>query len=47
MDVFHILPELGGHRFFGGPAFEGVDYDFQSPRAVRQWLSHLAEEGRA
>jgi trehalose 6-phosphate phosphatase len=47
MDVFHILPELGGHGFSVGRAFKGVDYKFQSPRAVRQWLIHLAEEGIA
>jgi trehalose 6-phosphate phosphatase len=47
MDVFHILPELGGHGFSVGRTFKGVDYKFQSPRAVRQWLSHLAERGVA
>jgi trehalose 6-phosphate phosphatase len=47
MDVFHILPELGGHGFSVGRAFKGVDYKFQSPRAVRQWLIHLAQEGIA
>ena len=47
MDVFHILPELGGHGFSVGRAFKGVDYKFQSPRAVRHWLSHLAERGVA
>jgi len=47
MDVFHILPELGGHGFSVGRTFEGVDYEFGSPRAVRQWLSLLAERGLA
>jgi len=47
MDVFHILPELGGHGFSVGRSFEGVDYEFSSPRAVRQWLSRLAEKGVA
>jgi trehalose 6-phosphate phosphatase len=47
MDVFHILPELGGHGFSVGRAFKGVDYKFQSPRAVRQWLIQLAERGVA
>ena len=47
MDVFHILPELGGHGFSVGRAFDGVDYEFGSPRAVRQWLTHLAERGIA
>jgi len=47
MDVFHILPELGGHGFSVGRHFEGVDYHFSSPRAVRHWLTHLAERGIA
>jgi trehalose 6-phosphate phosphatase len=47
MDVFHILPELGGHGFSVGRAFDGVDYEFASPHAVRQWLIHLAEQGVA
>ena len=47
MDVFHILPELGGHGFSVGRVFDGVDYEFSSPRAVRQWLTQLAERGIA
>jgi trehalose 6-phosphate phosphatase len=47
MDVFHILPELGGHGFSVGRAIEGADYEFASPRAVRQWLGRLAEQGVA
>lgn len=47
IDVFAILPELRGHGFSVGRAFEGVDYAFDSPRAVRQWLSKLAERGFA
>jgi trehalose 6-phosphate phosphatase len=47
MDVFLILPELGGTSFSVGRRFEGVDYHFASPHAVRQWLSHLAAEGIA
>jgi hypothetical protein len=47
MDVFRILPELGGQGFSVGRAFKGVEYKFQSPRAVRQWLAHLAERGVA
>jgi trehalose 6-phosphate phosphatase len=46
-DVFHILPDLGGLGFSVGRSFKGVDYKFQSPRAVRQWLSHLAARGMA
>ena len=45
MDVFHILPELGGKSFSVGRHFRGVDYRFPSPHAVRQWLAHLAEGG--
>jgi len=47
MDVFQILPELGGTSFSVGRRFEGVDYHFSSPRAVRQWLARLAERGIA
>jgi trehalose 6-phosphate phosphatase len=47
MDVFHILPELGGLGFSVGRTFEGVDYEFSSPHAVRQWLAELAEQGVA
>ncbi len=47
MDVFHILPELGGLGFSVGRTFDGVDYEFPSPRAVREWLADLAEQGVA
>jgi trehalose 6-phosphate phosphatase len=45
MDVFQILPELGGTSFSVGRRFDGVDYHFPSPLAVRQWLTQLAEQG--
>lgn len=45
MDVFQILPQLGGKSFSVGRRFEGVDYHFPSPRAVRHWLTHLAKPG--
>jgi len=45
MDVFQILPELGGTSFSVGRRFDGVDYHFPSPLAVRQWLTQLAERG--
>ena len=45
LDVFHILAELGGHGFSVGKHFPGVEHVFASPRAVRQWLARLAEEG--
>jgi trehalose 6-phosphate phosphatase len=47
LDVFHILAELGGRGFSVGKHFPGVDYVFPSPRAVRQWLARLAEQGVA
>jgi trehalose 6-phosphate phosphatase len=46
-DVFRILPELGGHGFSVGRAFEGAAYEFPSPRDVRQWLANLARAGVA
>ena len=45
IDVFQILPELGGKSFSVGRRFEGVDFHFASPLAVRQWLMQLAEQG--
>jgi trehalose 6-phosphate phosphatase len=45
MDVFQILPELRGTSFSVGRRFDGVDYHFPSPLAVRQWLAQLAEHG--
>jgi trehalose 6-phosphate phosphatase len=47
LDVFRILPEIGGMGFSVGRRFPGVDHVFASPRAVRQWLTRLAEEGVA
>lgn len=47
MDVFRILPELGGHGFSVGRRFAGAEYIFPTPAAVRDWLSRLAREGVA
>lgn len=47
MDVFQILPELGGEGFSVGRRFQGAAYLFPSPRAVRQWLTDLAVTGLA
>ena len=47
MDVFQILPELGGEGFSVGRRFQGAAYQFPSPRAVRQWLTDLAVTGLA
>lgn len=45
LDVFHILPDLGGRGFSVGRHFPGVEHVFASPHAVRQWLARLAEHG--
>jgi len=47
MDVFRILPALGGQGFSVGKPFAGAAYLFASPRTVRQWLTRLAKEGVA
>jgi trehalose 6-phosphate phosphatase len=47
MDAFQILPELGGKSFSVGRRFDGVDYHFPSPLAVREWLTQLAGQGFA
>jgi trehalose 6-phosphate phosphatase len=47
MDVFRILPELGGEGFSVGRRFQGAAYQFPSPQAVRQWLTDLAITGLA
>jgi len=36
LDVFRILPRLGGHGFSVGRHFPGAEHVFESPRAVRQ-----------
>jgi len=45
LDVFRILPDLGGRGFSVGRRFPGADHVFESPRAVRQWLTRTAEAG--
>ena len=45
MDGFRILPELGGRGFSVGRRFAGAEHVFDTPRAVRQWLSRVAERG--
>jgi trehalose 6-phosphate phosphatase len=47
LDVFRILPGIGGHGFSVGKHFPGVEHVFASPRAVRQWLTRLADQGMA
>jgi trehalose 6-phosphate phosphatase len=47
LDVFQILPEIGGAGFSVGKTFPGVEHVFASPRAVRQWLNRLADRGMA
>jgi len=43
LDVFRILPQLGGHGFSVGQHFPGADHVFESPLAVRRWLTRMAE----
>ena len=45
LDVFRVLPKLGGRGFSVGRHFPGADYVFKSPSAVRQWLARLSEAG--
>ena len=47
LDVFRILPEIGGQGFSVGRKFPGAEHVFASPRAVRQWLTQLAAKGMA
>jgi trehalose 6-phosphate phosphatase len=47
LDVFQMLPDIGGSGFSVGKHFPGVDHVFASPRAVRQWLARLADDGMA
>lgn len=45
LDVFRVLPDLGGHGFSVGQYFPGAEHVFESPRAVRQWLTRTAQAG--
>lgn len=45
LDVFRILPQLGGRGFSVGKRFPGAEHVFETPRAVRQWLGRVAEGG--
>jgi trehalose 6-phosphate phosphatase len=47
LDVFQMLPDIGGIGFSVGRHYPGVEHVFASPHAVRQWLSRLAENGVA
>lgn len=47
LDVFRILPQLGGRGFSVGRRFPGAEHVFETPRAVRQWLVRTAEAGVA
>ena len=47
LDVFKILPKLGGRGFSVGKRFPGAEHVFDTPRAVRQWLIRSAEAGVA
>lgn len=45
LDVFRILPALGGRGFSVGQRFAGAEHVFERPRQVRQWLAKIAEGG--
>jgi trehalose 6-phosphate phosphatase len=45
LDVFRILPGLGGRGFSVGRRFPGAEHVFETPRAVRQWLVKTAQAG--
>jgi trehalose 6-phosphate phosphatase len=45
LDVFRILPRLGGRGFSVGRRFAGAEHVFERPRQVRQWLAKVAEGG--
>ena len=47
LDVFRVLPGLGGQGFSVGRRFPGAVHVFPSPRQVRQWLIGLAHAGRS
>lgn len=47
LDVFRILPRLGGQGFSVGRRFPGAGHVFETPRAVRQWLVSTARAGVA
>ena len=47
LDVFRILPGIGGSGTSVGRSFPGAGHVFASPRAVRQWLTRLADGGMA
>ena len=42
LDVFRVLPRLGGRGFSVGRQFPGADHVFETPRAVREWLVSVA-----
>ncbi|HET7086262.1 MAG TPA: trehalose-phosphatase [Rhizomicrobium sp.] len=43
LDVFRMLPRLGGRGFSVGRHFPGAEHVFESPHAVRQWLARVSE----
>jgi trehalose 6-phosphate phosphatase len=45
LDVFRVLPRLGGRGFSVGRHFSGAEHVFASPLLVRQWLIGLAQAG--
>jgi trehalose 6-phosphate phosphatase len=45
VDVFRVLPRLGGRGFSVGRRLPGAEHVFPSPRQVRQWLIESAQAG--
>jgi trehalose 6-phosphate phosphatase len=45
LDVFRVLPRLGGRGFSVGRRLPGAEHVFPSPRQVRQWLIESAQAG--
>jgi trehalose 6-phosphate phosphatase len=43
--VFRIIPEFGGHAYSVGGIVADVDGHFDTPEAVRSWLTRIASEG--
>lgn len=44
--VFGIIPRFGGLGFSVGRVVPGVNGHFEKPASVRDWLAHIANQGR-
>ena len=47
LDVFRVLPQLGGEGFSVGKRFPGARYLFDNPASVRHWLTREAGQDLA